>query len=256
MKLINGILVVAAAFFFAACDKTEDPEPATQELELTFKALYDGNRLVKNIDYPYADYKVQFSLFTSYFSDIRLLKSTENGTSEVLLSEVEYIDFTPQNASNDSAVDVTIRVKAPEGDYSGIKMGYGVKPSLNAKAPADFSTGHPLNREVEFWPGWKSYIFNKIEGQGDGDNDGIPDIFLIYHCGSDKVYREYEFMQPITVGESSKLTVEFDLKNLFQVDNQWFDMTIPSNQFTSNLATDVRVATILMDNFGRATKIK
>jgi hypothetical protein len=256
MKLINGILVVTAAFFFAACDKMEDPEPATRDLEITFKALYDGNRLVKNIDYPYADYKVQFSLFTSYFSDIRLLKSTETGTSEVLLSEVEYIDFTPQNAANDSAVDVTIRLKAPEGDYTGIKMGYGVKPSLNAKAPADFPTGHPLNREVEFWPGWKSYIFNKIEGQGDGNNDGIPDIFLIYHCGSDKVYREYEFMQPITVGEASQLTVEFDLKNLFQVDNQWFDMTIPSNQFTSNLATDVRVATILMDNFGRATKIK
>lgn len=256
MKLINGILVVAVALFFAACDKTEDPEPLVREIDITFKALYDGNRLVKNIDYPYADYKVQFSLFTSYFSDIRLLKQTINGTQEVLLSEVEYIDFTPQNAPNDTSIDVTIRVKAEEGTYTGIKMGYGVKPSMNSKAPADFPSGHPLNKEVEFWPGWKSYIFNKIEGQGDGNNDGIPDIFLIYHCGSDKVYREYEFQKEIQVGDATQLTVEFDLKDLFQVDNQWFDMTIPSNQFTSNLATDVRVATILMDNFGRATKIK
>ena len=135
-------------------------------------------------------------------------------------------------------------------------MGYGVKPSENAKKPQDFPAGHPFNKELEYWAGWKSYIFNKIEGQGDGNNDGQPDIFLIYHCGSDKVYREYAFDKNITVDGSGKATVIFDLKKLFNADNQWLDMRVDDNQFTSNNATDTRVAAILMNNFDDATIIE
>lgn len=252
MRYIKFLFSLSALFFFAACDKHhEDGE--TTELTITFKALYNGQPLEKNKLYDYSTYKVEFSQFNTYLSDIKLLK----GTAETLVSEIEWVNFTPDFATDNKAVDVTIKATVPSDHYTGIKMGYGVKPSLNAKRPSDFAAGHPLNKEVEFWPGWKSYIFNKIEGQGDSDNDGTPDIFMLFHCGSDKVYREYSFEQEIHVHDAtSSLTVEFDLKNLFYTNNTWWDMAAPGNNATSNASTDVRVATELMDNFDKATAIK
>lgn len=244
-----ALLWIAAVLTFSSCDKTEDN---SKPFTITFKAVYDGAPLVKNVDYNYDTYKVQFSRFNVFLSDIRLLK----GSEEVQLSEIEYIDFTPAFAPNDNAVEVKLQVKAPEGAYTGLKMGYGVKPALNAKQPSDFATGHPLNQENEYWSGWKSYIFNKIEGQGDSDGDGTPDIFMVYHCGSDRTYREYSFDHAFTMTENANMNVEFDLKKIFITDGAWLDMTISENQATSNEVSDIRVANILMNNFDSATTIK
>ena len=254
MKQYFLFLMAGMVAVLAGCEK--DPgtgnTPKDVELTITFKALYDGNRLVKNTDYSYDTYKVQFSRFATYMSDITLL----NGTEEVEISDIEYLDFTPDGASDNNSVDVTIKATVKEGSYTGIRMGYGVSPDKNAKKPADFGAGTPLANEAEYWPGWKSYIFTKIEGQGDENNDGNPDIFLIYHCGSDKVYREYTYNTPVTVAGNTNVNVEFDLKNMFFTNGAWFDLTVPNNQFTSNLASDTRVAAILMDNFDDASSIK
>ena len=252
MKQYPLLLLVAAIFLSAGCKKEENQTAKNVELSITFKALYDGTKLVKNSDYNYDTYKVQFSRFSTYISDITLL----NGTEEVKVSDIEYLDFTPDGAADNNAVDITIKATVKEGNYTGIRMGYGVNPVNNAKRPADFAAGTPLAQEGEYWPGWKSYIFTKIEGQGDGNNDGNQDIFMLYHCGADKSYRVYSYDKAITVAGNSALSVEFDLKNLFYGNNTWFDITIPSNQFTSNLATDTRVAGILMDNFDQATTVK
>lgn len=251
MKNYALLLIAAATFVLTGCDKEENTAKNV-ELSITFKALYDGATLVKNSDYPYDTYKVQFSRFSTYLSDITLL----NGTEEVKVSDIEYLDFTPDGASGDNAVDVTIKATVKEGNYTGIRMGYGVNPANNAKKPADFAAGTPLAQEVEYWGGWNSYIFSKIEGQGDSDNDGQQDIFMLFHCGSDKVYRIYTYENAFTVAGNSGLTVNFDLKNLFFADNAWYDLTAPGNQATSNNKTDVRVATILMDNFDNATSVK
>jgi hypothetical protein len=256
MKFQTILIALVALFTVISCKKEDDPivpvVPATAELTITFKALYDGLPLQTNKSYDYDTYKVQFSQFNTYLSDIKLL----NGTTETLLAESAFINFTPSAAADDKSVEVTLKVTVPTGDYTGIKMGYGVKPSLNAKRPSDFPAGHPLAQEVEYWPGWKSYIFNKIEGQGDSNNDQVDDIFMIFHCGSDKVYREASFAQNMSIKGNANLSVEFDLKKVFYADNAWWDLTQDKNAFTSNLATDTRVAAVLMDNFDNATTIK
>lgn len=246
-------LILPVVLLFTACrDKDNTGQPT--DFTITFKARYDGEHLIRNKYYPYDNYKVLFSRFNSFFSDIKLLKS--DGT-EQLLTDAAMVNFTPDISSTDSSAIVKLTFSVPSGDYSGLKMGYGVKPSDNAKKPQDFPVGHPFNNELEYWAGWKSYIFNKIEGTGDSDNNNEDDIFLIYHCGSDAVYREYAFNKDIKVSDNnSGITVAFDLKKLFYVDNQWFDLKIDDNQFTSNKATDVRVATILMDNYDHATSVE
>lgn len=251
-KLLLSLCTVGLLLLSAGCNhETVDPNAGKTTLTVTFKAVYDGVPLTKYVDYNYDDYKVQFSRFNVFFSDLKLL-----GTTEASLSEIEWVDFTPDFAPSDDAVEVTRTYTVPQGAYTGLSLGYGVSPSQNAKKPNEYPAGHPLANEVEYWSGWKSYIFNKIEGQGDGDGDGQADIFLVYHCGSDKVYREYAYDQAIQVTGPTSVTVELDLKNLFYVDGQWLDLRVDENQATSNNPSNIAVARILMDNFDHATQVK
>jgi hypothetical protein len=257
-KSLLVLLACLALFSFSACDKEKCDcvtPPADSELTLTFRATYDGERLVKNQQYNYDDFKVKFSRFNTYISDIQLLQA--GGGDPVLVSDIEWVDFTPDFATDNNTVDVTIKFPVPSGTYTGIRMGYGVKSDLNAKKPADFAAGHPLANENEYWSGWKSYIFNKLEGEGDGDNNGTADLFLSYHCGSDPVYRTADFANALdlTQGAAARV-VEIDVKKLFYQNDQWFDMRGDGNQATSNALSDLRVARFLMDNFDNATSIK
>lgn len=251
MKKIFLVLLPLFALILNACqDKPVDIPKA--DFTLTFKATYDGQPLEKYKRYDYETYKIMLSRFSTYLSDITLLNHDE----ELKLSDVEWVEFTPDLAPDNMAVEVPITYSVPEGAYTGLKMGFGVRPDLNAKRPADFPAGHPLAREVEYWLGWGSYIFTKVEGQGDGNNDGLDDIFLLYHCGSSAVYRSFSFEHPITVEPGSGQVIEIDVKKLFETNGQLLDLTVNSNQFTSNNPNDVTVATILMNNIGNATTLK
>ena len=251
MLRYSFLFTLATTLFLSACGDSDRVDPVA-DYTLTFKATYDGAPLEKYKDYPYDDYKVAFFRFNTYLSNVTLLK----GNEEIHLADVEWVDFTPDLSPTNAAVDVPLKYAIPAGDYTGIRIGFGVRPDLNAKQPRDFPVGHPLAREIEYWLGWKSYIFNKIEGQGDSDGDGQSDIFLIYHCGSDAVYREYTFLHPIKVEEGSGNTIELDLKKIFTINGQWYNLKEPYNQFTSNNPSDVVVATILMDNFDNGVTVK
>jgi hypothetical protein len=248
MKQYAFLLFIASFLVFSGCKDSEEKVAFT----LTFKALYNGVPFAKNKYYDYDTYKIQFSKFHTYLSDITLL----NGSKETQLSEIEFIDFTPGYATNDNAIDVVVRVKAPAGDYTGVKMGYGVKSNLNSKKPANYASGHPLANEDEYWSGWKSYIFAKIEGQTDSNNDGTDEIFNQFHFGSDAVYRTFSFDKDLTITENTNIGIEIDVKNIFFANNTWWDMRLPDNGGTSHSATDVRVSSALVENWDNATTIK
>jgi hypothetical protein len=252
MKYTTIIFAWAIVLMIAGGCKKEP----TQALQVTFKALYDAAPLVTNKYYNYAaESTIQISKFTTYLSDIQLV--AENN-EVVTLSEIEFLDFTPSFRTNDNAIDVTLTFNVPAQQYKSLKIGYGVKKDLNAKRPSDFSQSHPLFKEIEYWAGWRSYIFNKIEGSGKSTSTLLnDDIFLVYHCGSDKTYREYSFDVELNLSNSGgNLTVAMDLKKLFYQNNEWFDLSNPDNQITSNEAADVRVANILMDRFQSATTVE
>lgn len=253
MKNLIWLLLLGGTLFMASCGGTKDPLVGpTSDLTLTFKAQYDGQPLEKYKNYPYDTYQVNFNRFNAFFSDITLL----NGTEELHLSDVEWVDFTPDLAPGNLAVEVPITLKnIPDGNYTGIRIGYGVRPDLNALQPKDFPAGSPLSRETEYWLGWKSYIFNKVEGKADTDNSGAFGTSLVFHCGSDAVYRTYTFNTPITISQGAALSAVLDLKKLFTINGSWFDLSVPDNQITSNDVGNVITATILMDNFGNATTV-
>lgn len=246
----------SSIFLMAACnDDDVTPAVQTSDLKITFKSNYDNSRLIKYKNYQYGsnNYPLQFSRFTLFLSDITLLK----GSAETRLSESVYLDFTPDNATSDTSIFLNyIFQNVPEGSYTGIKMGYGVKPSDNAKNPADFSPNSPLYNDNEYWLGWKSYIFTKIEAQGDVDINNEFDHFMIYHCGGNKVYKTFTFNQPIEVkSDAPALNINFDLRKLFiMTDGRYYNMV--EDPATSNNKDSLRVANDIMSKFGNATFIE
>lgn len=247
-----ALLLLLAAISFSACQDGGDDLVPQDNFSLTFKATYDGQALVKYKNYPYGSSSINFDKFNIYLSDITLLK----GSEEVKLSDIEWVNFTPDLAPSDSAVVVTFKYDAPDGDYTGIRIGYGVRADLNAKTPANFPPDHPLYVESEYWSGWESYIFAKVQGKYDLDGDTTPETNIFYHCGSDPVYNAASFTHDIPVADTGALTVEFDLKKLFTFDGQLLDLTVSTNRTTSHDASNIALGQKVMNNFKNATILK
>jgi hypothetical protein len=252
MKFSNLFLLGVLLAFFSSCDKEE---PQTEKnFTLTFKATYDGAALEKYKNYPYGDRTVQMNKFNTFLSDLVLVK--KDG-AEQRLSDIEWVDFTPDLATDNKAVEVKFQYTVPAGDYTALKLGYGVRSDLNAKKPSDYAPTHPLYRENEYWSGWQSYIFTKVQGLYDLDGAGEPESTLTYHCGSDAVYRTATFTTDVPVtGNSGALTVDFDLKKLFTFNGVLLDLTDATNRNTSHSANNITLGTKVMDNFANATSVK
>ncbi|MBV6438847.1 MAG: hypothetical protein DYG98_11920 [Haliscomenobacteraceae bacterium CHB4] len=251
MKNFAFFLLLFAAASFSSCKDNDDTD-IKDNFSLTFRATYDGELLEKYKNYPYGDKVILFDKFNTYLSDIALV----NGATEVKLSDIEWVNFTPDLAPNDKTVEVTYKYTVPDGNYTGIKLGYGVSPDLNAKSPADFPTDHPLYVESEYWSGWKSYIFTKVQGEVDLNGDGVTETNLFYHCGSDPVYNVATTNGNIAVAGTGSLVVEFDLKKLFTFNGQLLDLTVTTNQTTSHDASNIALGQMVMENFKNATVLK
>ena len=132
-----------------------------------------------------------------------------------------------------------------------------MRADLNAKKPSDFAPSEPLYLENEYWSGWQSYIFTKVQGLYDLDGVGEPESTLTYHCGSDAVYRIGVFDTDVNVSDKSgALTVEFDLKKLLTVNGTLLDLSNPDNRNTSHNASNIALGIKVMDNFANATSVK
>jgi len=249
MKKHTLLLSLFALLGLASCGERGAKDVGV-DFDIQFRATFGGTTLEKYQDYQLGDLPLFFEACRMYLSDITLL----DGGREILISEVVYLDFTPDGAP--SATPTITFKNVPEGAYTGIRIGYGVKPILNAKRPSDFPVGHPLAIETDYWSGWNSYIFSVLDGKADPENDGTKNLSFSYHSGSNPVYKTFDFQQAIHVHEGQAgAKVIVDMKKFLTLpDGSFFNIVV--NPATSNNANDVVVAQILTDNFGRATTIE
>ena len=252
MKNYALLLLLFAAFSFSTCKDESDPVTAKDNFTLTFRATYDGEQMEKYKNYTFGDKVILFDKFNTFLSDITLV----GASGEVKLADIEWVNFTPDLTPNDKSVEVSFKYSVPDGNYTGIKLGYGVKADLNAKNPSDFPSDHPLYVESEYWSGWQSYIFTKVQGEVDLNGDNVTETNLFYHCGSDPVYQVATTNGAIAVAGTGALVVEFDLKKLFTFDGQLLDLTVTTNQTTSHDASNIALGQKVMSNFKNATVLK
>lgn len=262
MKNLFTLLTFSSLLLSASCGKEKTNPISTASLNISFKATYGGKTLVldQNNTYEYRGKPVRFSKISFYLSDLAVL----NEDGERALSEVQFVDLTKSHASEASAKSGTIIGfnKIPVGEYKGLKFGVGVAADLNRTMPSDYSINHPLgaNNIGEYREVWNSYIFAKIEGQFDIDEDGFDedDIVFAYHTGMDELYTPIELddFKTLKAGETSNINFELDIRELFiQPRGELFSLETydPNNNDPFYQREGI---IIIMNNFEKALHIK
>jgi len=194
-------------------------ENTTASIEVNFVAEYKGNPLVifgENYTYPAPENTFNVKKFQFFITDLVLLKDGTGDATE--LAEVELIEFTDKTTL-DLATKGTARSyeSIPVGEYSGIRFGLGVNNELNkAETQENYTSGDPLTND--FWPGWNSYIFSKMEGDFDMNGDGLydddSDFSYSLHTGTNDGYNLITLNAPISVvadaNNVTKIVVDFE----------------------------------------------
>lgn len=250
---MKNLLFLAACFFvFVAgdCDPDEMPEvEETGTVEISFRAVYDGEPLVIGTEtYDYhgdSDQTIRIGRYDLFVSDLNL----SGGVSEQIeLSEIDFFDFNISDATVATAGLKRTYVKVPVGDYSSLNLGVGVPSDDNDRFCTDCSDTSPLSRESHWWPGWGSYIFQKLEGQVDTNGDGVTDdLAFSYHTGTNDAYRSINLPVSVEVreNETTELTVLIDVQELFRRNDGYLDISTDTGTHSDSAAANAMIEAVM-----------
>ena len=214
-----ALLILLVITLVIACNSEE--EFAT--VDVNFTLTYDNEPLVAFEAFDYErGHKILFSKYSMFLSDLRL----HNDEGSVLLSDVEFIDILDGAITLSDAQEGKLRTYSNVlfDEYSHLSFNIGVPAEVNATAPADYSSDNPLSNNGEYWVGWSSYIFHKIEGKMDADGDEDPEAGIALHIGSDQAFREIMVNVPISIDQSNEvININFDLKRNLLMGSEYYD---------------------------------
>ena len=177
----------------------------------------------------------QVTKLKMYLSNLRL--ECDCGSQESL-SDVVLVD--PENDVMSFSFDV------PAKKYTGLSMSLGLPEDLNAQDPATFDASSPLSVQQNMYWTWASrYRFLIYEGRVDSTQSNNFNHLLVYHTGTDALYRELPTLPvDITVTEYGQqvIDVSFDVQNVLYNPNDPIDIFLDD-------------ATHTMDNMDLARRI-
>ncbi len=254
MRYIKSIFIVLTLVVTSCIDREVKPISETTNANVQFVAQYGDELLLMNTIYDYpTDFKVRFTSFKFFISNITLL---QEGTNGILISDISLVDFTDSNQTEAGALQgINIPLsQIPLGDYSGIKLGIGVTSEYNNTKPDDYGDSHPLKDESNFRSSQEGYVFTKICGDADLNGDGQFNHSLIYETISDPIYREITLPTNILLDDNTenKIRLIVDLERIF----------IPQNgdaldiQNDNIIYTEFPIMSFIADNFTDALRIE
>ena len=260
MKLLPYLLL--ALLVITACGENDDEPLATDgDVTINLRALYDGDPLVisETESQTYVDgSEFYMSKLSFYLSEIELVRSGDNAAE---LEEVVLIELRDNHETlADAQLGTTLRFTGiPTGTYTGLRFGLGVPSDLNAMRPEDYATGQSLANGSFYWDGWNSYIFAKIEGRVDTNDDGMFDGPIAYHTGGDDLYRTVTFSNlDIVVTGTGEATINLTLDALDMLSSSQATLDIINEGFSHSNPDDnkdVVISTKVMDNLSNAFEI-
>lgn len=211
-------------FSFTLISSCHDLNDAATNVSLNIKLSYDGEALpaFETKDYGIKS-RVFFTKYSFFLSDIVAIG--KSGSEK--LSDVLFVDLLKDVNSRDLAEKgFSAKLEQiPAGNYMGLRFHIGIRPELNKTKPAEYESANPLSNNAEYWVGWSSYIFNKLEGKLDEDGDGLFETNIALHLGSDMAFRTVDINQAFTLREGSDtITVELDLKKILTINGAFFDL--------------------------------
>jgi hypothetical protein len=239
-NLSFSVLALLSVIFLAttSCDKQTQEGEGTVRVKWTL--TWDGTPV-------HMTQRMMYETGDSFFIDrvnTYITNLTLKGDKDQLLADVELIDFTSLMTPASAITGTERTYTVPAGHYTSLDMGIGVPADDNAKNPADFEAGNPLAQNGMYWDGWASYIFSKIEGRLDSDDNGQFDVPIAYHTGSDPIFRTFNLVKSIHVEEGieKSVSLQIDLKKLVNGIN------LKTDAGTHTLG-DTALSVILANNF-------
>lgn len=224
MKKLLPVLLLLTIISFSCKD---EPQPGTKvgAVEMAFKLTYGDDPLVIQSELEYPDGKAMYFTRVSYYlSDVTL----KNGETNVMAEEIKYCRLEEAHrTASDAADGFTLTLdEVPTGSYSELSFGIGVPADLNAKKPSDFPSSNDLSLSGEYWGGWSSYVFCKIEGFIDFDEDGVPEEAFVLHLGGNDALVNIDLDQSFTVteGNTADIAIPIDLRKLFYSGDELYDI--------------------------------
>jgi len=209
-----SVLIATVLLFAVGCKPEATEQPSDLSIKVDF--TYGNQPLVYGQEYVYdTDKKIKFELVKFYVSKPELKNSEGN-----------WVPFSTEYFLVDLAHPTMQAGKIKKGTYSALQFGVGVDNSRNIQSdpnaiPAtDYPTDHPLNFAADMYWGWSSgYIFSKIEGRIDVDNNGsysdMEDKAFSYHPGVPELYRSVMLEKSFVVdADVSQQTILLDMVKL------------------------------------------
>jgi hypothetical protein len=254
MKKIFPILIASAIILMASnCQKnaTPTPNPVTPtpgSVELVVKAVYSGKPLVINQVYDYNGKKVIFErlqFFMAYDG------SSLDGPLSTDPSKTAIFKFTSFTDTASANAGASVEIPMASRAYTSVNFGIGIPKTLNAKLPKDFTFPNGMADSGNFWDSWQSYIFSKLEGKIDKDNDGVFETPFTLHTGGDDVFTPLKFTKSYTIqdGKATKVNFELNINELVK----GIDLATVNSSHQVGAAPIMK---IIMTNYATALTVK
>ncbi len=221
MKKILFFALVSLICSSSSCKP--DPTPIATDngiLSLTFKPTYDSKPLIINKIYDYNGKKVRFTKWQFFINNNCFVKAGTNPTSFCVNdNSAALIDFTTLDDSLKSVNGLKVTLNnLSVGSFQSLNFIVGLGPALNDKLPKDFPSSSPLSDGTNYWSGWNSFIFSKLEGLMDKDGDGKFETGITLHTGgrtntfAAAIYTEFQ----IDEKGSTNLNLDVNLTELLR----------------------------------------
>ncbi len=250
----NLLFLAFAAMTLVFTKSCNDDDQEMFSVDLTFTPLFDGEPLVMYAEeYDYEEgMKLRLQLFQFFISNFRFID--DQGNEQPTPLEIDLISFADIQNRGAAEAGITVKVdNIPKGNYRSIKFGFGVDELHNATQPGDYDAGHPLSGH--YWSAASSYVFTKIEGNADLNNDGQFEQKLTFHIGGNRSYQEIVLDKDLllTSGSGTAVGIEVDLKDLLVNEQGEF---LDFREVTKVHDVGSKVVDFVSGNIKNAFKIK
>ncbi len=253
-NLIFSAICLFSMLAFTSCDDDDNlQEGVTTSLALNFNAKYNSSDL-NSASLTYHNYggdkQIRFQRFDFYISNVSLYRNGETDVTELI--EIDYVNLDDKNVDTKNVASV------PIGSYDGIQFELGVVEDYNNMSPGDFSSGHPLS--TNYWAGWQSYIFCRLEGNLDlvGMGNLEDEVGFTYHMGTNDLLRTIQLSKPITLteGQAGDVDLFVDVRRALFDNDEFWDIESFNQTHDPSDSDHVLTATNIMDNLTKAISIE
>jgi len=255
MNRLLPLLLLVLPLFFSSCGDDEPEMKETTTLTLNAKATFGDQPLVMYEDvYDYEGQPLQLQLFQIYLTDIYLTYEEGGQEREQLVTDVVLANYGEVFSTNDAEAGLDlVEVEVPARNYTGLKVGLGVSPELNATIPPDYELTHPLSQN--YWEDASSYIFFKVEGNTDVDGDSELLDKLTFHVGGNNNFRKASFDKTINLMPNTDATLQLDIdleKIMVSADGEFLDFA----NVRQAHSTTSPAAVFMGENLSRAVSLE